>query len=116
MIIVLVSCIALMSVVSILLYVQIQENKETIRIMKTTDELNERRLRNVIDAINYNDKLLMDNNKYVMDVLESNDDFDMIVNAPNVDLNEAIDSEPAEQDPFYQRMMNFYDALTFPSA
>jgi hypothetical protein len=116
MIIVLVSCIALMSVVSILLYVQIQENKETIRIMKTTDELNERRLRNMIDAINYNDKLLMDNNKYVMDVLESNDDFDMIVKDPTIDLDQAIESEPAQQDPFYQRMMKFYDALTFPSA
>lgn len=114
MILVLVSCMVLMSIVSLLLYVQINENKETIRIMKSSDELNERRLRNVIDAINYNDKLLMDNNKYVMDVLESNDDFEMVVNTPDVDLEEALD-ETTVEDQVYKRMMKFYDAITFPS-
>jgi hypothetical protein len=105
----------LMSIVSLLLYVQIYENKETIRIMKHTDEINERRLRNIIDAINYNDKLLMDNNKYVMDVLESNDSFKKVDTEPELDLDEAISVETPEADPFYERMMKFYDALTFPS-
>jgi hypothetical protein len=104
----------LMTIVSLLLYVQINENKETIRILKHTDEVNERRLRNIIDAINYNDKLLMDNNKYVMDVLESNNSFKK-VEEPDVDLEKVVAIESSVKDPFYERMMKFYDALTIPS-
>jgi uncharacterized protein YneF (UPF0154 family) len=79
----------------------IYSNKQLIKELEEDAKLNDTEIKNVIDAVNYNDKKLFDNQKYIFDVYEENNNF----------TNSKSEKKVEENTDQYFNMMKNYDAL-----
>lgn len=77
-------------------------NKQLIKDLTEDSYENDVKIKNIINAVNYNDKKLFDNQKYIYDVYEENNNF------TNPKNNEKIKEDNTDQ---YYNMMKNYDAL-----
>lgn len=94
-----------MFILIIVLFFLIYKNKKTINILQTIDDKHENSFQNIIDAVNYNDKVLFENQKYVHQVYEENNSFSSIEN------NKIHPIKNNTEQQYYDMMKN-YDALT----
>lgn len=94
-----------MFVLIVVLFFLIYQNKSSVNILKKNDVKHENSFQNIIDAVNYNDKLLFENQKYVHQVYEENNSFSSI-------NNKKIAPLKSDKEQQYYDMMKNYDALT----
>ena len=94
-----------MFILIIVLFFLIYQNKKTINILKDTDLKHKSSFENIIDAVNYNDKLLFENQKYVHQVYEENNSFS------GIKRNTVVPIKTNTEQQYYDMMKN-YDALT----
>tara|TARA_Y100000389_G_scaffold128666_1_gene126110 strand:- start:3270 stop:3566 length:297 start_codon:yes stop_codon:yes gene_type:complete len=94
-----------MFILIIVLFFLIYQNKRTINILKDTDLKHKNSFENIIDAVNYNDKLLFENQKYVHQVYEENNSFS------SIKRNTVVPIKTNTEKQYYDMMKN-YDALT----
>lgn len=94
-----------MFILIIVLFFLIYQNKKVINFLKITDINHKNSFENIIDAVNYNDKLLFENQKYVHQVYEENNSFSTI------EQNKIKPIEKDTEQQYYDMMKN-YDALT----
>lgn len=87
---------------SITLGVYIYSNRQLLKELKEDSEDNEIKMKNIINAVNYNDTKLMENQKYLYDVYEENNNFE--------NVNNTNDASIENSDQYYNMMKN-YDAL-----
>jgi uncharacterized protein YneF (UPF0154 family) len=80
----------------------VYSNKQLIKELEEDAEINDSQIKNIIDAVNYNDKKLFDNQKYIFDVYEENNSF------THTSDDKPVDDENSDQ---YFNMMKNYDAL-----
>lgn len=98
--------LVLMVILGLMLYF----NKQVIHELKEDSEENEIVIKNMIQAINYNDKSLHENQKYIYNVYEENNMFENINDLNDIkDIKKDNDNLKNEQ---YYNMMKNYDALT----
>jgi hypothetical protein len=103
-------CIFLITLI-ILLFYFVYENKQTLRKVEENDHLSEIKMNNLIDATNYNDKILYKQQQYIHSIYNSNNSYDIIDN--NEDGVMTIENKQHHtDDPLYYDMMKNYDALT----
>jgi len=103
-------CIFLITLI-ILLFYFVYENKQTLRKVEENDHLSEIKMNNLIDATNYNDKILYKQQQYIHSIYNSNNSYDIIDN--NEDGVMTIENQQDHtDDPLYYDMMKNYDALT----
>lgn len=87
----------------IALSIYVYTNKKLIQELKEDSEDNNVRVKNIIDAVNYNDRKLLENQRYIYNVYEENNTFtDPTTNT------EVVDDDNSNQ---YYNMMKNYDAL-----
>lgn len=86
----------------IILAIYIYSNKMLIKELQEDTEDNNERIKNIIHAVNYNDKKLLQNQRYIFDVYEENNHFVDILGNKNTDQDNS--------DQYYNMMKN-YDAL-----
>ena len=87
---------------SITLGIYIYSNRQLLRELKEDSDDNETKMKNIINAVNYNDAKLMENLKYLYDVYEENNNFQ--------NMNDENDTSIDNSDQYYNMMKN-YDAL-----
>ncbi len=87
---------------SITLGIYIYSNRQLLRELKEDSDDNETKMKNIINAVNYNDAKLMENQKYLYDVYEENNNFQ--------NMNDENDTSIDNSDQYYNMMKN-YDAL-----
>lgn len=98
--------LVLMVVLGLMLY----SNKQVIHELKEDSVENETVIKNMIQAINYNDKSLHENQKYIYNVYEENNVFENINEINDIkDIKKENNNVRNEQ---YYNMMKNYDALT----
>ena len=86
----------------IALSIYVYTNKKLIQELKEDSEDNNIRVKNIIDAVNYNDRKLLENQRYIYDVYEENNTF------TDSTTNTEVDDDNSNQ---YYNMMKNYDAL-----
>lgn len=86
----------------IVLSIYVYTNKKLIQELKEDSEDNNVRVKNIIDAVNYNDKKLLENQRYIYNVYEENNTF------TDPSTNTEVDDDNSNQ---YYNMMKNYDAL-----
>ena len=84
------------------LSVVVFSNKQIIQELENDFDKNDTQIKNIIDAVNYNDKKLFENQKYIYNVYEENNNF--------VEPNTNDDIEDTENTHYIDMMKN-YDAL-----
>ena len=84
-------------------------NKQVINELKDDSLENEVVIKNMIQAINYNDKHLRENQKYVYNVYEENNSFNEI---PDTEDDTITIENNNNKNSQYFNMMKNYDALT----
>lgn len=89
--------------VTIILGFYIHSNSQLLKELQDDSDENDIKIKNIIDAVNYNDTKLMENQKYLFDVYEENNNFENI-------NNNGSSSEQHNSDQYYNMMKN-YDAL-----
>ncbi|QOI90259.1 hypothetical protein QKU58_gp072 [Pyramimonas orientalis virus] len=82
----------------------VYSNKKLIKDLEEDSQQNNNEIKNIINAVNYNDKKLFDNQKYIFDVYEENNTF------TNPTNNEALEEDSSNSAQYYNMMKN-YDAL-----
>ena len=87
------------------LSVVVFSNKQIIQELENDFDKNDTQIKNIIDAVNYNDKKLFENQKYIYNVYEENNNFV----EPNT--NDNIQSSEDTENTHYIDMMKNYDAL-----
>jgi uncharacterized protein YneF (UPF0154 family) len=97
--------LVLMVVLGLMLY----SNRQVIHELKEDSVENETVIKNMIQAINYNDKNLHENQKYIYNVYEENNVFENI-NEIN-DIKDIKKENNVKNEQYYNMMKN-YDALT----
>jgi hypothetical protein len=97
-------------VLVLILGLMMYSNKQVINELKDDSLENEIVIKNMIHAINYNDKYLRENQKYVYSVYEENNSFNEISDTKNDDTN-TTENEINKNAQYYNMMKN-YDALT----
>ena len=95
-----------MFILIIVLFFLIYKNKKSMEIIELKDQTQDATFENIIDAVNYNDKLLFENQKYIHQVYEENNSF------AKIKKNNVSGKNEAENDKQYFNMMKNYDALT----
>ena len=95
--------LAMLLFLIIALSIYVYTNKQLIQELKKDQDDNNIVIKNVIDAVNYNDKKLLDNQKYIYNIYEENNDFS--------DPVSNIKIEDETNDSQYYNMMKNYDAL-----
>jgi hypothetical protein len=99
-------CIFLITLIILLFYL-VYENKQTLNSIEKNDLKDDIRMNNLIDAVNYNDKILYNQQQYIHSIYNSNASFDIIEKNENGNMkSEHID------DTLHFDMMKNYDALT----
>tara|TARA_Y100000389_G_C17458740_1_gene520052 strand:+ start:3210 stop:3488 length:279 start_codon:yes stop_codon:yes gene_type:complete len=78
-------------------------NRQLLKELKEDSDDNETKMKNIINAVNYNDTKLMENQKYLYDVYEENNNFE--------DVNNTTNTTSIENTDQYYNMMKNYDAL-----
>lgn len=102
--------ILVLLVLMVILGLMLYSNKQVIHELKEDSEENEIVIKNMIQAINYNDKSLHENQKYIYNVYEENNMFENINDLNDIkDIKKDNDNLKNEQ---YYNMMKNYDALT----
>ena len=91
--------VLLLSIVFLGIYAY--SNKQLIKELEEDSEEQNTKIKNIIDAVNYNDKKLYDNQKYIYTIYEENNHFESTLSENNTNDN-------SEQ---YYNMMKNYDAL-----
>lgn len=84
----------------------IYSNKMLINELKDDALENNVQIKNIIEAVNYNDKKLFQNQKYIHDVYEENNNFVQLSENLTKENTSVIDNS----DQYYNMMKN-YDAL-----
>ena len=103
-------CIFLITLIILLFYL-VYENKQTLRKVEENDHLSEIKMNNLIDATNYNDKILYKQQQYIHSIYNSNNSYDIIDNTEDGVI--TVESQRHHtDDPLYYDMMKNYDALT----
>jgi ABC-type transport system involved in multi-copper enzyme maturation permease subunit len=92
--------VLLMSIMFLGVY--IYSNKQLINELEEDYNKQNTKIKNIIDAVNYNDKKLYENQKYIYTIYEENNNFEN-------SLSEN-DSNHNNSDQYYNMMKN-YDAL-----
>jgi uncharacterized protein YneF (UPF0154 family) len=87
---------------SLMLAYFVFSNKQLIKELEEDSQIDDSKIKNIIDAVNYNDKKLFDNQKYIFDVYEENNHF------TNTKNNKPVEDDNSDQ---YYNMMKNYDAL-----
>ena len=82
--------------------IYIYSNRQLLKELKDDSEENSIKMKNIIDAVNYNDTKLMENQRYLYDVYEENNSFE------NINAENSLSNENSDQ---YYSMMKNYDAL-----
>ena len=93
--------IVIVIIMIVFLFLLIMNNRNNINIISDDTQKYDDNVKNVIDGVNYNDKLLFDNQKYIHTVYEENNNF------TNLE-NKTLDNSTTQ---FFNMMKN-YDALT----
>ncbi len=88
---------------SMTLAMYIFSNRQLLKELKEDSDDNETKMKNIINAVNYNDTKLMENQKYLYDVYEENNNFE--------DVNNTTNTTSIENTDQYYNMMKNYDAL-----
>lgn len=88
---------------SMTLGIYIYSNRQLLNELKEDSYDNEIKIKNIINAVNYNDTKLMENQKYLYNVYEENNNFENVNNTTNTTSVENSDQ--------YYNMMKNYDAL-----
>ena len=86
----------------IALSIYVYTKKKLLQELKEDSEDNNVRVKNIIDAVNYNDRKLLENQRYIYDVYEENNSFS------DPSTNTEVDDISNNQ---YYNMMKNYDAL-----
>lgn len=81
--------------------IYVYSNKQLIKELEEDSNDQNIKIKNIIDAVNYNDKKLYDNQKYIYTIYEENNNFENT-------LSENVTDDNSEQ---YYNMMKNYDAL-----
>ena len=89
----------------VVLFFLILKNKQNIQISHSENKVQDTSMQNIIDAVNYNDKLLFKNQKYIHSVYEENNNFE------DLKHTEDVKQHPPSEKQYYNMMKN-YDALT----
>ena len=97
--------ISFMMFISIVVY----SNKQLLKELEDDQEDNTIKIKNIIDAVNYNDKKLFDNQKYLHQVYEENNDFVEISTQDN-EMSSTSNNISTSKEQYYNMMKN-YDAL-----
>lgn len=92
--------VLLMSVLFLGVYVY--SNKQLINELEEDSAEHNIKIKNIIDAVNYNDKKLYENQKYIYTVYEENNHFENTL---------SDGSEHNDNSDQYYNMMKNYDAL-----
>ena len=85
----------------IALSIYVYSNKKLIQELREDNENNNNRVKNIIEVVNYNDRKLLENQRYIYDVYEENNNFTDPV------TNTTIEDNTNQ----YYNMMKNYDAL-----
>tara|TARA_Y100000389_G_scaffold200848_1_gene242187 strand:- start:1715 stop:2050 length:336 start_codon:yes stop_codon:yes gene_type:complete len=93
--------VLLMSVLFLGVYVY--SNKQLINELEEDSAEHNVKIKNIIDAVNYNDKKLYENQRYIYTVYEENNHFENTLSQNNEEHNDNSDQ--------YYNMMKNYDAL-----
>jgi len=88
---------------SITLGIYIYSNRQLLKELKEDSEDNQIKIKNIINAVNYNDAKLIENQRYLYEVYEENNNFQNMS-----DGNDTTSNDNSEQ---YYNMMKNYDAL-----
>lgn len=94
--------VLLMSVLFLGVYVY--SNKQLINELEEDSVEHNVKIKNIIDAVNYNDKKLFENQRYIYTVYEENNHFE------NTLSNNSDENNDNNSDQYYNMMKN-YDAL-----
>lgn len=81
--------------------IYVYSNKQLIKELEEDSNDQNIKIKNIIDAVNYNDKKLYNNQKYIYTIYEENNNFENT-------LSENVTDDNSEQ---YYNMMKNYDAL-----
>ena len=102
--------ILVLLVLMVILGLMLYSNRQVIHELKEDSVENETVIKNMIQAINYNDKNLHENQKYIYSVYEENNVFENINEINDIkDIKKENINVKNEQ---YYNMMKNYDALT----
>lgn len=93
-----------MFILIIVLFFLVYKNKTKLELTELKDTKQDATFQNIIDAVNYNDKLLFENQKYIHQVYEENNSFSNI-------KKHKISQESDTKKQYFDMMKN-YDALT----
>jgi hypothetical protein len=104
--------IFLVIVVFILSY-YIYNNNKLIKDIENEQNFYEIRTKNLIDAVNYNNDILIKENDYITQVYRDNDEFNIISTNSNIQPSDSnvisIEYDKLE----YTNMMTNYDAIAY---
>jgi hypothetical protein len=101
-------CIFLITLI-ILLFYFVYENKKTLKSIQETNTIDEIKVNNLIDAVNFNDKILYNQQQYIHSLYNSNASFNIVEHSD--EGNNRVTTEPIDDTLHYDMMKN-YDALT----
>lgn len=93
-----------MFILILILFFLVYKNKTKLEFKEIKDNTQDATFGNIIDAVNYNDKLLFENQKYIHQVYEENNSFSNI-------KKHKISQETDTKKQYFDMMKN-YDALT----
>lgn len=99
-------CIFLITLIILLFYL-VYENKQTLNSIQKNEIDDNIKMNNLIDAVNYNDKILYNQQQYIHSIYNSNASFDLIERTDGG----KVESEHID-DTLHFDMMKNYDALT----
>ena len=99
-------CIFLITLIILLFYL-VYENKQTLNAIQETAHMDEIKMNNLIDAVNFNDKILYNQQQYIHSLYNSNASYDVIEQADDGNM-----TTEHVNDKLYFDMMKNYDALT----
>jgi hypothetical protein len=95
--------IGILIVVVIVLCYFVFETNRSVSLMKDIDTTHDSKIDNIVDAVNFNDKVLFDQSKYVHQIYEENNKFSTPATGNS--------NGKVERNSQYYDMMKNYDAL-----
>jgi hypothetical protein len=101
--------IGILIVVVIVLCYFVFETNRSVSLMKDIDTTHDSKIDNIVDAVNFNDKVLFDQSKYVHQIYEENNKFSTPANGNGNGNSNGNGTE--ERNSQYYDMMKNYDAL-----
>lgn len=101
--------LVLILIMSLIMY----SNRQIIKELEDDSLQNEVVIKNMINAITYNDKNLHENQKYIYKVYEENNNFNDLSAEDEKDVEKEVEKEDdVVKNVQYYNMMKNYDALT----